>query len=71
MRVTYRARVRTPKGVLAVMSATNDPKNPRSGEHRFEMKQAVPPYLIALAVGDLRVPGHRPSGPACTPSQAW
>lgn len=54
VRVTYRARVRTPRGVLAVMSATNDPKNPRGGEHRFEMKQAVPPYLIALAVGDLR-----------------
>ena len=53
VRVTYSARVRTPKGVLAVMSATNDPKNPKTGEHRFTMKQAVPPYLIALAVGDL------------------
>ncbi len=53
VRVTYAARVRTPKGVVAVMSAANDPANPRTGEHRFEMKQAIPPYLIALAIGDL------------------
>lgn len=60
VRVTYSARVRTPKGVLAVMSAVNDPKDPRNGEHHFEMKQEIPPYLIALAVGDLE---FRPLGP--------
>jgi leukotriene A-4 hydrolase/aminopeptidase len=59
VRVTYSARVRTPKGLLALMSARNDAKNPRSGEHRFVMDQAVPPYLIALAVGDLE---FRPLG---------
>src|SRR6266478_4222449 len=49
VRVTYSARIRTPKGIRAVMRAPDDPINPRTGEHRFEMKQAVPPYLIALA----------------------
>lgn len=53
VRVTYNARVRTPKGLRAVMSASNDPKKELDGDYRFAMKQAVPPYLIALAVGEL------------------
>ncbi len=53
VRVTYSARIRTPKDLRAVMSARNDHNAPRSGEYRFEMPQAIPPYLIALAVGNL------------------
>jgi aminopeptidase N len=36
------------------MSAVNHPEAPLDGEYHFEMKQPVPSYLIALAVGDLR-----------------
>jgi leukotriene-A4 hydrolase len=57
VRVTYTATIHTSSDVLAVMSA----KNPnalgapakRNGEYAFVMPDAVPSYLIALAVGDL------------------
>lgn len=52
-RVTYSATIRTPKELRAVMSANNDPAADKDGEYSFEMPQAVPSYLIALAVGDL------------------
>lgn len=60
VRVTYSAKIRTPKELLAVMSASNDPEAKRGGDYSFEMKQPIAPYLIALAVGDI---GFKPLGP--------
>jgi len=59
VRSTYEARIHTPKDLMAVMSALNRPDSRRDGDYRFTMKQPVPSYLIALAVGDIR---FRPIG---------
>ena len=37
MRFTYNARVKVPKGLLALMSATNPTEISESGEYSFEM----------------------------------
>lgn len=54
VRVTYNATIRTPKELLAVMSAANDPDTQRDGVYEFVMPQPIPSYLIALAIGDLQ-----------------
>ncbi len=54
IRVTYSAKVRTPKGLLAVLSAEgNSQEKAREGEYEFKMTHPIPSYLIAIAVGEL------------------
>lgn len=53
IRITYEANLSVPEGMRAVMSAQNDPDAQLDGSFEFEMPQAVPPYLVALGVGDL------------------
>jgi leukotriene-A4 hydrolase len=53
VRAPYKAQIHTASDVIAVMSAENDPAHKRDGEYSFVMPQAIPSYLIALAVGDL------------------
>jgi aminopeptidase N len=52
IRMTYSATIHSSPGVLVLMSAKNDPKSKRSGVYTFDMPEPIPPYLIALAVGD-------------------
>jgi len=52
-RITYSADIQVPVGMMAVMSASNPTETNDTGEYSFTMKQPVPSYLIALAVGEL------------------
>jgi len=53
VRMTYDATIHVPKDLVAVMAAESVPGEKESGVFRFRMPQAIPSYLIALAVGDL------------------
>lgn len=52
-RITYSADVKVPTELMALMSAKNPTAKSADGKYHFEMKQPIPAYLIALAVGDL------------------
>ncbi|MEE8277323.1 MAG: M1 family metallopeptidase [Thermoanaerobaculia bacterium] len=53
VRFTYGATVRVPAELMALMSAENPTGRSADGVYRFEMRQRIPSYLLALAVGDL------------------
>lgn len=57
IRFSYNARVEVPKGLMAVMSASNPQTKREDGVYEFEMKQKIPAYLLALAVGDFDFQG--------------
>lgn len=52
VRIAYTARIRVPKDLVALMSAEH--KGASDGVFDFAMTNPIPPYLIALAVGDLK-----------------
>lgn len=52
-RITYRVTVQAPPGMLVVMSAVNPQSKSDNGRYTFDMPQPIPPYLIALAAGDI------------------
>ncbi len=52
VRVSYTARVRAPEGLTPLMSAEQLGRG-SDGAFRFRLTHPIPPYLIALACGDL------------------
>jgi leukotriene-A4 hydrolase len=60
VRFTYTANVTVPKGLMAVMSASNPMERSPDGQYHFTMEQPIPAYLMALAIGDF---GFKAVGP--------
>ncbi|XP_078276838.1 aminopeptidase B-like [Rhinoraja longicauda] len=50
---TYSASIKVPEGFTAVMSATEWEHDKKENVFHFKMRQPIPAYLIALAVGDI------------------
>ena len=77
-RVSYRASISVPAGLVAVMAAApvrSEAKNGHTTFH-FEMPQVIPPYLLAFAVGDLASKDLSPRSrvwcePGLLASAAW
>lgn len=59
IRITYEATVSVPQGMLALMSAENPIALNDSSVYKFKMDKPIPPYLMALAVGEV---GFQPLG---------
>jgi aminopeptidase N len=55
VRLSFTATIRVPEGLTAVMAAEPrlHPDAVKRGYFQYRLPQAIPPYLIALAVGDL------------------
>ena len=51
IRITYTAKITAPQNLSVLMSA--DHKGAQNGVHHFAMELPIPPYLIALAVGEI------------------
>ncbi|TVS12270.1 MAG: M1 family peptidase [Wenzhouxiangella sp.] len=54
VRYTFDATIRGPRDLMVVMGAAgNEFERNDTGEYRFEMPEAIPSYLMAIAIGDL------------------
>jgi aminopeptidase N len=78
VRVTYAATVLVPDDLTALMAADHRGMQQSRGRRtfRFEMPRSIPPYLIALAVGDLAFKGIGPrtgvyAEPSVIEAAAW
>lgn len=54
VRYTFEATIRAPRELMVVMGAAGNAfERNDTGEYRFEMPEAIPSYLMAIAIGDL------------------